>query len=113
MSTRREFLQDTTQGALAAWTALSLGPSAHASPLDAASAEGVAASPSPDPGSDIGSLYPFVQSQAVHGEFPLSFLQKEFSDVAAWKRRARSTLLDLLHYAPPPCDPRPETIYGS
>jgi len=110
MSTRREFLQDTTQGALAAWTALSFAPSAHASPRGAPSAEGVAAIPSPDPGSDIGSLYPFVQSQAVPGEFPLSFLRKEFSDVAAWKRRGRGTLLELLHYAPPPCDPRPETI---
>jgi len=110
MTTRREFLQDTTQGALAAWTALSLAPSSHASPRVEPPAEGVAATPSPDPGSDIGSLYPFVQSQAVAGEFPLSFLQKEFSDVAAWKRRARGTLLELLHYAPPPCDPRPETI---
>ena len=110
MSTRREFLQDATQGALTAWTALSLAPSAHASPRGAGSPEGPPAAPSPDVGSDIGSLYPFVQSQAVHGEFPLSFLQKEFSDVAAWKRRARGTLLDLLHYAPAPCDPKAETI---
>src|SRR5258706_15886958 len=60
--------------------------------------------------SDIGSLYPFVKSQAVSGEFPLSFLQKEFGDVAAWKRVARGRLLDLLHYAPPPCDPRAGTV---
>jgi dienelactone hydrolase len=60
--------------------------------------------------SDIGSLYPFVRSQAVRGEFPLSFLQREFADVRAWKRGARGKLLELLHYAPPRCDPRAETV---
>ena len=103
MSTRREFLQHTAQGALT-WTALSLTGSAEGSAPAAPSI------PPPAGDSDIGSLYPFVQSQAVKGEFPLSFLRKEFSDVAAWKRRGRGTVLDLLHYAPPPCDPRPETI---
>ena len=29
----------------------------------------------PDSGSDVGSLFPFIQSQAVKGEFPLSFLR--------------------------------------
>ena len=61
-------------------------------------------------GSDVGSLFPFVQSQAVRGEFPLSFLQPDFRDLVAWKQRARGRLLDLLHYAPPPVDPRPEVV---
>jgi dienelactone hydrolase len=61
-------------------------------------------------GSDIGSLFPFVQSQAVRGEFPLSFLRPEFRDLGAWKQRARGKLMDLLHYAPPPVDPRPEVV---
>jgi dienelactone hydrolase len=56
-------------------------------------------------GSDAGSLYPFIRSQAVRGEFPLSYLRAEFGEVAAWKQRARGKLLELLHYAPPPCDP--------
>ena len=28
----------------------------------------------------------------------------------SWKRQARGQLLELLHYAPPRCDPRPETV---
>ena len=104
MSTRREFLQETAGGTLAALTgrpgaaAAGPGPSRAQPP------------PPPDLDSDVGSLYPFVQSQAVKGEFPLSFLQKEFTDLPAWKRRARGKLLDLLHYAPPRCDPRAETV---
>jgi dienelactone hydrolase len=103
MSTRREFLQHTAQGALT-WTALSLTGSAEGSAPAAPSI------PPPAGDSDIGSLYPFVQSQAVKGEFPLSFLQPRFTDVLAWKREARGRLLDLLHYAPAPCEPRAETI---
>src|SRR5438094_8146323 len=52
-------------------------------------------------GSDVGSLFPFIRSQAVRGEFPLSFLREEFREVAAWKRYARGKLLELLQYAPP------------
>lgn len=59
-------------------------------------------------GSDVGSLFPFIQSQAVAGEFPLSFLQARFSDPGAWRRQARGKLLELLHYAPAPVDPKPQ-----
>jgi len=59
---------------------------------------------------DVGSLFPFIESQVIKGEFPLSFLREEFRDVAAWKRQARGKLLELLHYAPPPCDPNPEVV---
>jgi dienelactone hydrolase len=109
MSTRREFLQDATQGAVA-WTALSLAPSADAATSGAGAAQAAPSVPRPAVDSDIGSLYPFVQSQAVKGEFPLSFLQPRFIDVPAWKREARGRLLDLLHYAPAPCEPRAETL---
>jgi dienelactone hydrolase len=61
-------------------------------------------------GSDVGSLYPFIQSQAVKGEFPLSYLQPAFRDLNAWKRKARGKLLELLHYAPPKCEPNPEVV---
>jgi len=64
----------------------------------------------PPTGSDVGSLYPFIQSQTVHGEPRLSFLREEFRGAAAWKRRARARLLDLLHYAPPKCAPRAEVL---
>ena len=61
-------------------------------------------------GSDVGSLYPFIQSQVVKGEFPLSFLNPRFRSLRSWKKTARGKLLDLLHYAPPPCNPAAETI---
>ena len=95
MSTRREFLQEAASGALMALAATG------------SSGEPV---PSPALDSDIGSLYPFVRSQAVEGEFPLSFLRKEFADLPGWKREARGKLLELLHYAPARCDPRAETL---
>jgi dienelactone hydrolase len=63
-----------------------------------------------DADSDVGSLYPFVESQAVRGEFSLSFLRSEFDDLAAWKTKARAVLRELLHYAPSPVPPAPETL---
>jgi dienelactone hydrolase len=97
MDTRRKFLQGSAGGTLAA-----LGVLAGPAPTVAAE--------SADAGPDVGSLYPFVKSQAVAGEFPLSFLQKEFTDVPTWKTRARQKLLDLLHYAPRRYDPRAEVV---
>jgi dienelactone hydrolase len=72
-------------------------------------ATAVASAPDPT-GSDVGSLFPFIQSQAVRGEFPLSFLRDEFHDLPAWKATARGRLRSLLHYAPPACDPRAEVV---
>ena len=60
--------------------------------------------------SDVGSLYPFIQSQAVKGEFPLSFLRPQVHSLPAWKRRARGKLFELLQYAPPKCPHRPEIV---
>ena len=109
MSTRREFLQHATQGAVT-WTALSWTPGADGAPSGVDFTEAPPPAPPPAAASDIGSLYPFVQSQAVKGEFRLSFLQARFADVKAWKQEARGRLLDLLHYAPAPCEPRAETL---
>jgi dienelactone hydrolase len=103
MSTRRVFLQETGSGALALF----------AGPMGSGLLYGVQTPndrPDPSLDSDIGSLYPFVQSQAVKGEPLLSFLRPEFADARAWKSTGRGKLLELLHYAPPPCDPRPETV---
>ena len=72
-----------------------------------------AASGASSPGrteSDVGSLWPFIQSQAVAGEFPLSWLRPEFKSLAGWKRKARGKLLELLHYSPAACDPRAEVV---
>ncbi len=60
-------------------------------------------------GSDVGSLFPFIQSQVTQAP-SLSFLREEFADRAAWQHRARKQLLDLLHYAPPACEPAPEVV---
>jgi dienelactone hydrolase len=60
--------------------------------------------------SDVGSLWPFIQSQAVKGEFPLSWLRTEFKSLAHWKRKARGKLFELLHYSPAKCDPRAEVV---
>jgi dienelactone hydrolase len=96
MSTRREFLQGTITGALS---------------LTGAARAASGAPPDPAiPDSDVGSLYPFIRSQAVKGEFPLSFLRPEFTDLAAWKGSARARVFELLHYAPAPVDPRPEVV---
>jgi dienelactone hydrolase len=95
MTTRRRFLQGTAAGLLAGgarWPKAAL------------------AAPPAVTGSDIGSLYPFVKSQAVTGEFPLSFLQPRFQDLAEWKRTARAKLFDLLQYEPPRADARAETV---
>src|SRR5262249_36176510 len=97
--TRREFVR---------WTTCLLGGSL------AAGGE-ARAGPPPAPagaGSDVGSLFPFIRGQ-VPREFPLSFLRDEFKDPDAWKRQARGKLLELLHYAPPRCDPKPEVVEKS
>jgi dienelactone hydrolase len=108
MSTRRAFLRQTAGGAL---TTTGLAPLAAArwTPRPGGSLAAPEA-PGADADSDIGSLYPFVRSQATSGEFPLSFLRPEFIDLEAWKRKARGVLLDLLHYAPARCDLRAETL---
>jgi dienelactone hydrolase len=105
MNTRRDFLQDLVAG-LGGAGLIGAGATAGAGPVPAAPLQEAA----PPTGSDVGSLGPFIQSQAVRGEFPLSFLREEFRDVPAWKRRARGRLLELLHYAPPPCEARPEVV---
>src|SRR5436305_536497 len=95
MSTRREFVRGL---AAAAGSPLLTSGAATGQP------------PAPPAGADVGSLFPFIQSQAVKKDFPLSFLRESFTDRAAWKRQARGKLLELLHYAPAPCDPRPEVL---
>jgi dienelactone hydrolase len=105
MNTRREFVQ---------WAGAALGCSwlaeAAVAEGDEKPAPGPGGAALPKTGSDVGSLFPFIQSQAVRSDFPLSFLRERFTELAAWKRQARGKLLELLHYAPPRCDPRPEVV---
>jgi dienelactone hydrolase len=107
MNTRREFMQ---------WAGAALGSPWVAEMTAWAGSEGPlsgSAKRLPDRShsdSDVGSLFPFIQRQAVQSDFPLSFLREEFTDLPAWQRRARARLLELLHYAPAKCEPRPEVV---
>src|SRR5689334_15144391 len=105
MSTRRDFIHGIAAavGGLHAGAAEAAASSLRADDLPKTP-------PAAATGSDVGSLFPFIQSQAVHGEFPLSYLRDEFRDLAAWKARARGKFVELLHYEPPHCEPRPEVI---
>jgi len=60
--------------------------------------------------SDVGSLFPIIQSEAIKGDFPLSFLNGQFRSVKSWKSKARGKLLELLHYSPQRCDPKAEIV---
>ena len=108
-SSRRRFVQQLGAGL---GTSLAVGSVAHAATPTAPGAT-PAAMPTPPPVfnlTTVGSLLPFIQSQAVKKDFPLSYLQPQFQDVPAWKKQARGKLLELLHYSPPPCEPRAEVV---
>jgi dienelactone hydrolase len=102
-TSRRQFLTASAAGGV---TALLAG---HWE-LTAAEIKAGAAVTSPRTGSDVGSLFPFIESQTVKGHFPLSFLNDEFTSVESWKKKGRSKVFELLHYSPPACDPAAETV---
>ncbi len=106
MSHRRDFF---------AQTAAALGAGVLAAQTSTAAAQQpVSSSPPtlntapPKVGSHLGNLYSFVKSQAAGPDFPLSYLNKEFTDLAEWKRRGRARLQELMYYSPAKCEPRPE-----
>src|SRR5215831_12741409 len=96
MYTRRAFIRGTALSLCLPSTVLNGAD-------DARSTLGADAPPGQTTGSNVGSLFPFIQSQAVRSEFPLSYLRPQFKSLASWKRRARGKLLELLHYSPPHC----------
>ena len=101
---RRRFLQAT---AIASAVPLGAG---RASAYTGGALAGVQPAPAAAPTSaDVGSLFAFIEKQAVHGQFPMSFTNPQFRSLDEWKATARAKVLDLLHYAPPSCDPRAET----
>ncbi|AMY12101.1 putative dienelactone hydrolase [Luteitalea pratensis] len=103
---RRRFLQ---AAAIASTTPMAAG-STRARAADTTQQATAAARAVAPSGSDVGSLFPFIQKQAVQGPFPMSFTNPQFRSLEDWTATARATVLDLLHYAPPPCDPRAETF---
>jgi dienelactone hydrolase len=96
MGTRRDFLHGVAG-------ALSL-------PLSTGAGSPVFGSQSRPGGSQVGTLFEVIQSQVPKGEYPLSYLKKAPRDLASWKRAARGKVLELLHYSPPACDPKPEVV---
>jgi len=99
--TRRQFLTASTAG---------LGALLSGHFTASAAETGKVSSPTSSPASDVGSLLPFIQSQVVKGEFPLSYLNPRFRSLRSWKKTARGKLLELLHYSPAKVDPQAETI---
>src|SRR5688500_15054641 len=99
---RRNFLQATVAASLGSMLS-------GQSETFAAEASQAATKPAPT-GSDVGSLFSFIQSQAIKGEFPLSFLNPRNRSLRSWKKTARGKLLELLHYAPALCKPAPDTV---
>ena len=95
MTSRRDFLFGSAAAAVGASVVSGSGRAA----------DSTTTVPIAKTGSDIGSLYPFVQKQADRSTFSLSFVHNQFKTVAAWKEVARGKLLELLHYAPAPCAP--------
>ena len=108
MTTRREFMQRTAVALGGSLTAHE-GAGAAPNPAQDLPRQPREAQPPKETGSHVGSLFPFIQSQAPR-DFSLSFLRDEFKDLAAWKRQARGKLLELLHYAPPACKPDPQVV---
>src|SRR5687768_8788125 len=109
MTDRRAFLQAFATGL---WT-VGEAPPAPATRLRVAGAGGASPrsgeTPMEKTGSDVGSLFPFIRSQATRSP-SLSYLREEFLDLRSWKKTARGKLLELLHYAPERCPPRAEVV---
>jgi len=52
-------------------------------------------------GSDVGTLWPFVEKLATRAFSPLAYTQPGFRSLDHWKKVCRAKVLDLLHHAPP------------
>ena len=105
MNTRRSLLRSAAAAGIPLLASGRTGAAVEASATGLGSQE-----PDAKTGSTVGSLYPFIRSQAVRGDFPLSYLGEQYQDLKLWKTRARARVMDLLHYAPPACDPKPEVV---
>ena len=68
--------------------------------------------PETDPLGLPGRLAQDVAAHAAATTRPTSFLHERWgaADVERWAAELRPRLIDLLHYAPPPVDPAPETL---
>ena len=99
--TRRNFLSALLLSGVVAPSVLSQVQAAEA---------GVAGGMAKSFTSDLGTLFQQVQSLALRADYPLSFLTKDYADVADYRKSVREKVLDLCHYQPPPVPPNAEVI---
>src|SRR6188472_4518295 len=84
---RRRFLQAAT---LAGAMPLGAARPHAAAALQRPQAGLAAAGPT---GADVGTLFPFIQKQAVQGAFPMSFTNAQFRSLDDWTATARARVL--------------------
>ena len=97
MNTRREFLQGSAGGALTALGVLG-------APLPASAASGSDRAPT------SARCSPSSRARPSRGTSRSPSCRRSSPTWRPGSGRARGKLLELLHYAPPPCDPRAEVV---
>jgi dienelactone hydrolase len=99
---RRTFLSSIAVGgvALAGCPGIDVQPAADdAGPRETAS-----------PAADVGSIYPEIMTLADQCRYPLSWLERDYSDAASYRQAVRGKIFELFHYAPPSVQPAPEVV---
>ncbi len=97
---RRAFLHSLGMGGI-----FMAGASDGMTPFSGAALSGPSTTSS---GSDIGTLFPEIQGLADQCRYPLSWLERNYSDAEACRQVIREKILELFHYSPPPVKPAPE-----
>ena len=100
-SHRRSFMR------LLSWLGISLAGLGGASFLRAG---GTGSRPSELTGADIGALYPEIMKLAERCRYPLSYLEKEYPDLSAYRREVRAKVFELFHYNPETVRPEAEVV---
>jgi dienelactone hydrolase len=100
-SHRRSFIQRLWLWSLAA---LGLGGGSFLT------ARGESQKKRPLSGADIGTLYPEIMKLANRGRYPLSFLERDYANLSAYRRKVRSKVFDLFHYNPETVEPLAEVV---
>ncbi len=104
---RRDFLKSLLAGAGAG--ALS-SEALLAQGLGTPVASPPASAPRLQTGSDVGTLWPWIEKLASRAYFPLAFTQPQFRSLKYWKQVARARILDLLQYRPSKWPVRGQTL---
>jgi len=101
---RRDFLKVTSAGAIAGSASGCFGDEAKSTGASLPMTQG-------EPYASLGSHWTNVfEKLSAHCKPRMSFLNKEYTDPTTWSDKARARLLELLHYAPPTCDPNPKIL---